>query len=71
MTFSLTIKTAADLAAEAAARDAEATRAEARAYLASTDWMVTRFAEKGTPIPPEVSAARESARRTLSGGGSA
>lgn len=36
--------------------------AEARAYLAETDWMVTRFAETGTPVPEEVKAKRQAAR---------
>lgn len=36
--------------------------AEARAYLAETDWMVTRFAETGTPIPDDVKAKRQAAR---------
>lgn len=36
---------------------------KALAYLAETDWMVTRFAETGVPIPDEVKAARQAARQ--------
>jgi hypothetical protein len=36
--------------------------ADARRYLADTDWFVTRWLETGTPIPEEVSAARAAAR---------
>ena len=36
--------------------------AEARAYLLSTDWYVTRRQENGTPIPVEISAERDAAR---------
>lgn len=36
--------------------------AEARAYLLSTDWYVTRWQEKQTPIPAEISAERDAAR---------
>lgn len=36
--------------------------AESLAYLTSTDWMVTRYAETGVPIPDEVKAARQAAR---------
>lgn len=36
--------------------------AEARAYLLSTDWYVTRWQEKQTPIPVEISAERDAAR---------
>ena len=40
-------------------------RAEAQAYLDSTDWMVTRHAETGRPIPDDVKARRQAARETL------
>lgn len=40
-------------------------RAEAQAYLDSTDWMVTRQAETGRPIPEDVTARRQAARETL------
>ena len=35
------------------------------AYLTSTDWYVTRQAETGTPIPPEVLAGRAAARSSI------
>ena len=41
-------------------------RAEAQAYLDSTDWMVTRQAETGRPIPEDVKARRAAAREILS-----
>lgn len=40
----------------------EQVNAEARAYLLSTDWYVTRWRENGTPIPVEISAERDAAR---------
>lgn len=39
--------------------------AENRAYLTSTDWYVTRFAETGVAIPDEIKAARQSARDAI------
>ncbi len=39
--------------------------AEARAYLASTDWYVVRLQETGTPIPADISAARQAARDSV------
>ena len=36
--------------------------ADALAYLASTDWMVIRFADSGLAIPEDVKAARAAAR---------
>lgn len=41
------------------------TNAESRAYLASTDWYVTRFAETGVAIPADVLAARQAARDSI------
>ena len=41
--------------------------AEARAYLASTDWYVVRKAETGTEIPADVIAARQAARDSVVG----
>jgi len=38
---------------------------KARAYLTSTDWYVTRWLEKGVPIPEEVSQKREEARNRI------
>ena len=43
MTFKLHIKTPAELEAEAQAEAAKRARAEALAYLASTDWFVIRL----------------------------
>jgi len=37
-------------------------KAEALAYLSSTDWYVVRFAETQTPIPAEVLAKRAESR---------
>ena len=47
---------------EVAAELASHTKAEALAYLASTDWYVTRKAETGVEIPEEVSIKRAEAR---------
>lgn len=41
------------------------TNAASLAYLAETDWMVTRFAETGTPIPEDIKAARQAARDAI------
>lgn len=41
------------------------TNAEARAYLASTDWYVTRFAETGVAIPDDILTARKTARESV------
>lgn len=38
---------------------------ESLAYLANTDWMVTRLAENGTAIPVNVIAARQAARDAI------
>jgi hypothetical protein len=40
----------------------DAINAEARAYLASTDWFVIRMSENGTPIPIDVLTKRAEAR---------
>ena len=40
-------------------------KAEAQAYLLSTDWYVVRFAETGVAIPDEVKKKRAEARLTL------
>lgn len=34
-------------------------------YLAETDWMVTRFAETGVPIPADIKVARQAARDAI------
>ena len=39
--------------------------AEARAYLASTDWMITRMAENGTPVEIDVLTKRQQARNAI------
>ncbi len=44
---------------------AEQAKAEARQYLASTDWYVTRFAETGVAVPEDVTAKRAEARAML------
>ena len=41
------------------------TNADARAYLDSTDWLVTRFAETGVVIPADIAAARQAARESI------
>lgn len=56
----------ADREARAKEEALEAERAAARRYLAETDWMVTRAMETGKPIPEDIKAARENARRTAS-----
>ncbi len=40
--------------------------ADARAYLASTDWYVIRYQETGAPIPAEVLSERRAARERIS-----
>lgn len=37
----------------------------ARAYLASTDWYVVRFAETGVAIPQDILDARQAARNSI------
>lgn len=61
--MSLIIKTPADLAAEREARERDAARAEALAYLRETDWFVTRKTETGKPIPLDVAEQRAAARK--------
>jgi hypothetical protein len=65
----LMIKTSADLAAEAAAAEQARAVAEARAYLADTDWMVIRAAESGKPVPADVADRRAAARAQAAGPG--
>jgi hypothetical protein len=50
----------------AADRDAADSAAQARAYLAQTDWYVARLAETGKPIPTSILAARATAREIAS-----
>lgn len=47
--------------------DSRRERENASAYLAATDWLVTRLAETGKEIPLEVKDARAAARELLSG----
>jgi hypothetical protein len=59
---------AAQRAADAkAAADLEA-KAQAQAYLTSTDWYAMRYAELGTAIPDDVKAGRAEARAALNEG---
>jgi hypothetical protein len=62
----LLIRTRADLEAAQARTDAEASHARARAYLTTTDWVVTRRAETGVPIPEDILTQRAAAREILS-----
>ena len=39
-------------------------REAAKSYLDSTDWFVTRLAETGKPVPDDVAAKREAARKS-------
>ena len=48
------------------AMEANIARTNAQQYLISTDWYVTRMAEIGTEIPPEVQRERAAARTLLS-----
>lgn len=43
----------------------EAINAEALAYLASTDWLVIREVDAGTPCPSDVKAERAAARARI------
>lgn len=56
------MKTAEMKAAEAAQAEIDRVNAEARKYLADTDWYVIRMQETGVPIPAEILAGREAAR---------
>lgn len=42
-----------------------AINAEARSYLAQTDWYAIRFAETGTLIPADIVIARQAARDSI------
>lgn len=55
-------KTAVEVAAEATADEQARINAEARAYLAGTDWYVTRQQETGVPIPDAILSERAAAR---------
>ena len=43
----------------------EAINAEALAYLASTDWLVIREVDAGTPCPADIKAERAAARARI------
>ena len=43
----------------------EAVNAEALAYLASTDWLIIREVDAGTPCPAEIKAERAAARSRI------
>jgi len=49
--------------AEIAANTIAENNAKHIAYLASTDWYIWRKADNGTPVPAEITAAREAARK--------
>ena len=59
------IKTAAMLTAEAVTTAQDKVNAESLAYLASTDWYVTRFTESGVAVPADVTQARTDARLAI------
>lgn len=52
-------------AAKVASEDQARINAEARAYLASTDWLIVRMSETGIPVPQEVLGARAAARASV------
>lgn len=43
----------------------EAVNAQARAYLASTDWLIIREQETGAPCPADIKSARQAARDSV------
>ena len=55
----------APTAEEIAALAQAATNRQARAYLASTDWYIVRFAESGVAVPSEITTARAAARASI------
>lgn len=62
----LIIRTAEEIAQDHACIAEEVAQARARAYLASTDWMITRQMETGKPVPEAVLEKRAAARTRLS-----
>ncbi|NHC62587.1 hypothetical protein GY634_13430 [Paenalcaligenes suwonensis] len=54
--------TAEQKASQAVRAEQERINAEARQYLDSTDWYVTRFRETGAEIPDDVRVKRQAAR---------
>ena len=51
--------------AEIAANAQAETNATSQAYLASTDWYITRHAETGVAVPANVTTARAAARAAI------
>ena len=51
--------------AEIAANAQAETNATSQAYLASTDWYITRHAETGVAVPDDVTTARAAAREAI------
>ncbi|MEQ4616715.1 MAG: hypothetical protein ABN482_01565 [Corticimicrobacter sp.] len=56
------LRTTEQKAAESAHAEQQRINAEARAYLSSTDWYVTRRRETGQDVPPDIAAKRQAAR---------
>ena len=52
-------------AAKIAAVQQSKTNAEARAYLASTDWYVIRHQETAVAVPADIASARQAARDSI------
>ncbi len=52
--------------AEIAANTQAELNATSQAYLASTDWYITRHAESGVEVPADVTTARAEAREAIS-----
>jgi len=59
------IKTAEQLAQEAADNEQRRINQEAIRYLASTDWYITRQQETGKAVPSDITAEREAARARI------
>jgi len=51
--------------AEIAEQEQNKINSEARAYLASTDWYITREQETGVVVPEEIKTARAEARASV------
>jgi hypothetical protein len=59
------IKTPEQIAAEKTEAERARIAAEARRYLAETDWMVIRAIDTGKPVPDDVTEARAKARKQI------
>lgn len=59
------LKTAEQKKAEAEQAEIDRVNAEARKYLADTDWYVTRLYETGVAVPENVLSARQAARERV------